>query len=172
MIFNVSQLLREPTGASRGYDIDEPIEVPIEGARPAHVDGTLELIRTPRGLVARADLQLETDVPCSRCLGTAGLSPRLTIEEEFLPTVDPFTSARLPEPDDPTAFRIDELHHVDLTEAVRQAAVLNEPMQPLCRPDCRGLCATCGADLNAGACGCPPEPADERWSALQQLKLD
>jgi uncharacterized protein len=58
---------------------------------------------------------------------------------------------------------------VDLEEVAREQVLLALPMQPLCRPDCRGLCPRCGANLNAGACACPP-PADDRWSALKSLR--
>jgi uncharacterized protein len=46
---------------------------------------------------------------------------------------------------------------------------LNIPMKPLCRPDCAGLCPTCGADLNQGACACA-KPADPRWDRLAALR--
>ena len=42
--------------------------------------------------------------------------------------------------------------HIDLAEHLREAAILARPMVPLCRPDCRGLCAQCGADWNEGPC--------------------
>lgn len=59
---------------------------------------------------------------------------------------------------------------VDLTEAVREAIILAEPMSPVCRENCKGLCAGCGADLNTESCRCgEPEP-DPRWTALGQLK--
>jgi uncharacterized protein len=41
---------------------------------------------------------------------------------------------------------------VDLRPAVREQWLLNVPSFPLCRPDCRGFCPTCGADWNAGTC--------------------
>jgi uncharacterized protein len=44
---------------------------------------------------------------------------------------------------------------VDLTEIVRQHLVLAMPIAPRCQDGCRGLCATCGADLNLGPCACP-----------------
>lgn len=47
---------------------------------------------------------------------------------------------------------------------------LNIPMKPLCRPDCRGLCPRCGADLNAGACACAEPAVDPRWAALAAWK--
>jgi uncharacterized protein len=42
------------------------------------------------------------------------------------------------------------------------------PVHVVCRPDCRGLCVTCGKNLNEGDCDCKTEP-DPRWAALQEL---
>lgn len=56
---------------------------------------------------------------------------------------------------------------IDLRFAVREQWLLEVPSFAVCRPDCKGLCLTCGADLNAGACGCVPE-TDPRWDALRQ----
>jgi uncharacterized protein len=58
---------------------------------------------------------------------------------------------------------------VDINEVAREQVLLALPMQPLCRPDCRGLCTRCGANLNQGACSCAPQ-ADERWNALKSLR--
>ncbi len=57
----------------------------------------------------------------------------------------------------------------DVTLPVQEAVVLEEPIQLLCKPDCRGLCPRCGADLNAGDCGCGPAP-DPRWNELKNLR--
>jgi uncharacterized protein len=59
---------------------------------------------------------------------------------------------------------------IDLTDEIRQAVVLAVPMRALCREDCRGLCAGCGADLNRESCRCPDPPRDSRWSALKDFK--
>lgn len=58
---------------------------------------------------------------------------------------------------------------LDLSGAVREELVLAAPQFVECRSDCRGLCPRCGADLNAGPCGCPRE-ADPRWEALTKLQ--
>ena len=54
-----------------------------------------------------------------------------------------------------------------LDELVREEVLLALPYKPLCKPDCRGLCAQCGQDLNAGACACAPPP-DPRLAALRR----
>ena len=56
----------------------------------------------------------------------------------------------------------------DLEDIVTTALVLNLPSQLLCKPECKGLCFRCGANLNLGPCNCKPEP-DPRFAALQQL---
>ena len=61
---------------------------------------------------------------------------------------------------------------VDHEPLAREAVLLELPQAPLCRDDCRGLCATCGADLNEGPCGCVPEDRDARWAALDALRPD
>ncbi len=57
---------------------------------------------------------------------------------------------------------------VDLREALREEVLLAVPQFVECRPDCRGLCPECGANLNAGPCGCRPK-RDPRWQALSDL---
>lgn len=57
---------------------------------------------------------------------------------------------------------------LDLREALREELLLAVPQYVECRPDCRGLCPRCGANLNAGPCACRPE-RDPRWQALSDL---
>jgi uncharacterized protein len=59
----------------------------------------------------------------------------------------------------------------DLEPLVRDALVLELPPTPLCRPDCAGLCAHCGADRNLTVCDCGTTELDPRWAALRSLDL-
>ena len=61
---------------------------------------------------------------------------------------------------------------IDLSEVVRQHLVLALPFAPRCREDCRGLCPSCGADLNIGPCACPKAEADPRLQILRQWAPD
>ena len=77
-------------------------------------------------------------------------APEVELNEEFLPTVDPTSGA-------PVAVdaavadvaRIDAHHEIDLAALLADELALAEPMHPLCRPDCPGLCVVCGARLDA-----------------------
>jgi len=91
----------------------------------------------------------------------------LDFQEEFAPTIDVDSGVRLAVPGD--AFAIDERQVLDLNEAIRQYRLAAQPIRSLCRPDCKGLCPDCGADLNQGPCPCPLESADPRWHALTGL---
>jgi uncharacterized protein len=166
MRINVSQLLKEPIGSVRDYEVSEAVDI-AGGSR--QVRGEVRLIRTNRGILAKAGLNTEIEATCSRCLSVFDCPLRLNVEEEYFPTTDVVSGAALPLPEEPGCFTIDERHILDLTEAIRQYALLDIPMKPLCREDCAGLCPVCGHDLNQGPCGCSPQETDPRWSELNKL---
>ena len=72
---------------------------------------------------------------------------------------------------DPDAFEIVG-EQIDLVPMVRENLLLDAPLAPLCRPDCAGLCPTCGVDHNDVDCDCAPTSVDPRWDALSQLKAN
>ncbi len=61
---------------------------------------------------------------------------------------------------------------IDLTRALREQILLSIPPSPLCSEDCKGLCPTCGKDLNEGECGCDRTVMDPRWAALKGIQLE
>ena len=169
MRLNVSQLLKAPIGTTRDYNkMNEVIDIAGEGNN-CRVYSDIGLLRTHRGILAKATLAIETGLTCSRCLTLFHCPLSLNIEEEYVPVLDIITGAPLPPPEDPGSFAIDEHHILDLIEAIRQYALLATPMKPLCREDCAGLCPNCGQNLNQGPCDCPAQAIDPRWSKLSKL---
>jgi uncharacterized protein len=62
--------------------------------------------------------------------------------------------------DEPDIYPLGEMGTMlDLRPAIREQWLLDASGLPLCRPDCKGLCATCGTELNAGPCACQPAVA-------------
>jgi len=167
MLFNVSTLIQEGIGATRAYEVDGVLE--SEGHEPEPVTGRVELLRTKSGVLVRARLRLVEPETCSRCLKPVEETLPIEFEEEFQSTVDVRSGQPLAEAKDDEAFLIDENHLLDLTEAIRQYREASAVMQPLCRPDCRGLCPRCGHDLNTGDCSCGAAPIEGPWSALAGL---
>ncbi len=106
-----------------------------------------------RELLVRGTLAQDFDAVCSRCGG----------DFDFTVTEPDFTVSV--ETDDKTEY-------VDLTDEVRQSIILALPTYPVCRPDCLGACPSCGKNLNEGPCGCVRDEPDERWGALDGLKIE
>ena len=169
MQFNVSQLLREPVGATRSYEVRcGDSERPEE----AWVRGDVELVHVQGGVLVRARLETTGDDECARCLVRFGARTEVEFEEVYQQTHDAFSGANLHPVVEAGAFTIDDRHLIDLGEAVRQYQVLARPIQPLCSQDCRGYCPTCGADLRETTCTCIQTGIDPRWAQLAGLRLD
>ena len=159
MQINVAQQLKSAIGSVRDYEVSETVDVTGDG-NGSLVQGKVSLIRTDRGILVKGKLEAEVELSCSRCLNQFNCPIVLNIEEEFFPTIDMASGDSLPVPDEPGSFTINERHELDLTEAMRQCALLAIPMKPLCREDCAGLCPGCGQNLNQGLCSCLPQGAD------------
>ncbi len=169
MQFNVASLLKEPTGSTREYDIDE--EIVIDRAKH-RVAGHLRFDRTPRGVLVRTELHGSMDDVCARCVKPIAYPVDLEIAEEYLPMIDVVSGAPVaPEEGDEDAYRIDAHHVIDLTEAVAQYWTLALPMAPLCEELCRGLCPVCGEEMAAPEHACTGDQVDSRWAALARLEL-
>jgi DUF177 domain-containing protein len=169
MDMNVSQLLRDPIGSTRNFEIDETIDIAGDG-KSHKIKGKCNLLRTQRSILVKCSLNTEVELTCSRCLSKFRQPLRIKFEEEFLPTIDAQSGTPLSPPEDSGAFTIDEQHTLDLTEAVRQYILLAIPMKALCKKDCAGLCPKCGKNLNEGKCNCPQDDIDPRWLKLAELK--
>ncbi len=161
MQFNVSTLLREPIGSTRSYALD---------AEPPVRSGSIELLRVRDGVLVRVRAGIVLGAECSRCLAPLEYPARISFEEVFYQQVDVGTGAPLRPPTEPDPFMIDTHHTIDITEAVRQYSEMSAAIQPLCRPDCPGLCPVCGQDLGIEPCDCDRSPTDHRWAALAGLR--
>ncbi len=168
MRINVSQQLKSSIGSIRNYEVSEVVSI---AGGDSMVEGKVTLVRTDRGILTEATLHTEVKVTCSRCLSLFDYPLTLSIEEEYFPITDVVSGISLSLPEEPGCFTIDEHHVLDLTEAIRQYALLAIPMKPLCGQDCAGLCPTCGHNLNQGPCDCLPQQADPRRSKLNKLAL-
>ncbi|HEV8634855.1 MAG TPA: DUF177 domain-containing protein [Chloroflexota bacterium] len=167
MRWNVAGLLKDDVGAIRLYEFSEPpyeIDRGVEATEP--VSGEVKLTRTNRGILTDARIMTRVRQQCSRCLDELSTPISARFSEEYFPTVDLRTGQPLARPEGEDGFMLSEAHELDITEPVRQAVLLAQPMQPLCRPDCRGLCPHCGQNLNQGQCTWAPEPADPRLAKL------
>lgn len=163
LVLNVADLLRHP--GSR-CDIDRELdlgplavgEVSLDPREPVRASLTLESL--PDQLVVSGHLRAGWEGPCRRCLAPAHGEVGVEFRELF---------ERRPVEGESYPIEHDQ---IDLEPLVREAVLLELPLAPLCRPDCKGLCPVCGADRNVASCTCEPEARDLRWAALDQLRFD
>ncbi len=162
-VVNIADLVDKP-GARRRDRVEgrlaEPVTVVDSTLRnevPVVVDTLLEWVSD--GLLATGTVEGAWEGPCRRCLTPVQGRLRTDVQELFESN-----------PRDGESYRLGH-DRVDLEPLARESLVLDLPLAPLCREDCRGLCPTCGADLNQGDCDCPPAEPDARWAALDVLRL-
>jgi uncharacterized protein len=170
MELNVLRELRQPIGSVTIIDLDER-DLTVDHLDIDRLTGQARLLRTDRGLLVKVESEGRAQSRCSRCLTDVEIQIHVRFEEEYVPRIDPNTGApvRLLASDAADVFRIGADFMLDLHEAMRQYILMSEPAKPLCRADCAGLCPDCGAELNLGPCGCPPE-GDARWAPLAALR--
>ncbi len=133
-------------------------------ADPAAPTARLEVSRPSGGFAFRLRFPLHLEGPCMRCLEPAGLDLEVEARE-----VDQSGSD-----DEELRSPYVEEDELDLGRWAHDAAMLALPTQILCRPDCLGLCPTCGESLNGADPADHPHGSskDPRWAALDNLKLD
>ncbi|ACZ62174.1 YceD family protein [Dehalococcoides mccartyi] len=134
--YNVAQLLKSPVGATRTYQLDD--EINLEGS-PIRVSGEVTFTRIDRGLLVTGGLNTRMNLSCVRCLKEFSCPTSIRLEERFLPTVNVVHGFEVDNSEELDAFFIDEHHILDLSEIIREGAIMATPMKPLCSGECRGF---------------------------------
>lgn len=157
----------------------------VTRSAPAPADLGIEVLSVPEGSPVELDLRLEAvmegvlvtgtahvvvEGECTRCLEPIRDELEVTFQELFVYDDTRHGSRTDSAEDDETSRLEDDL--LDLEPLLRDAVVLALPFQPLCQPDCPGLCPECGVRL-ADDPDHGHEPAvDPRWAALAELRED
>ncbi len=166
LVISLPRLERERTLEIRG---ELPPDYPgwegtdLRFSTPLSVLGQARWISSGE-VVVHLFLRGALDQECRRCL--APVAGELEIEVDFL-----FAPRGEGDDEDDEVRPLPEAEReLDLTDPIREEVVLSEPRFPLCRPDCRGLCPRCGANLNDEQCQCSVEDSDPRWDTLRALR--
>lgn len=174
LTWNVAGLLGDEAGATRDYEVaGVTIDLGDDLRQADPIEGKVRLARTNRGLLVIADLTTSLQAECSRCLRDVEVPIDVFIEEEAVPSIDVHTGHPIKlEPAEEDVLRLTDHHELDLETPVRDAILLAEPIAPLCRPDCPGLCLVCGERLEEGVHDHPTDDIDPRLEALRAFKAD
>jgi len=140
----VGFLINQPIGYNRDipfdleeYSFDELLTVD-------HLKGNLNLSRTQSGLRIQGDFHAFTKVECGRCLENFELELDSQFEEIFTYENKPLSEDELIIPED---------GNIDFEPYIRDYLLLEIPINPVCKPDCLGLCDICGENRNLHDCG-------------------
>jgi uncharacterized protein len=173
LLVNVAGLLGEPAGSFRDLAFDGiRVELGEDLAQATPASVRVHLARTNRGLLVRGTVETSLAATCSRCVRAIAVPVDVEIAEEVLPSLDIASGMPLDRAVEPEAPRLSDHHELDLETLVREAIQLAEPIAPLCRPDCPGLCPECGEELAVGSHDHGDEPIDPRLEALLAFGVD
>lgn len=150
-------------GASRTEQIGGTIDdlaTELAGLREdAPITGELTLEALDEGILASGSVEGSLFLRCARCLKEFDRGFSVDVRELFVPFPH----------EDSDEYALDPEGYLDPDQMVRDAIGVELPFAPVCRPDCRGLCARCGGDLNLGECTCTEPETDPRWDGLDAL---
>jgi uncharacterized protein len=154
--------------------LDQELDLPVKlnnslTADIAHV--VLKIFRLKKMVLIEGTINIDISLKCSRCCGDFVLPlQNITFSDELNPAQEmsqedeqELTNEEM----DLSYYANDE---IDLQELIKEQVMLSVPMKPVCSENCKGMCAACGKDLNAGLCECKEDVHDPRLAPLQQLK--
>ncbi len=157
---NVGFIIHEEVG----YTQDFPFEVDKlqlgDDLEMSLVSGNATFGRTPQGLLFTGQFSGETTLECARCLKAFKRRLNWNMTELYAFNEKSITDSGLIVPEDA---------QIDLQPLVREYALLEVPINPICRPGCKGLCPVCGQDLNVRDCGHRPKDDESPFSVLKKL---
>jgi len=162
--YDIRELERQAVHVDGELSPDDSVwaEGDTRPASPVRVTGRLSMAGSGRYYWS-GRIEGRVDLECRRCLTELSVPVKEDVHVLFVETGDEVAV-------DPDAVRLPpHAQVIDLRPAVREQWLLGAPSLVLCKDECKGLCARCGADLNAGPCSCPPE-TDSRWDALRTVR--
>lgn len=161
-------------------------EIPAEGLEIALNEAvgseSVNLLRPVRGrlsfILHNAELYVKgrfdtaAEVQCGRCLASYAFDMDVPVDLVYYPSTSSAGHDNLElhsDELDVSYYSGDEIRTEDILE---EQILLNLPMKPLCAPECRGICPSCGADLNIRECACRTDSKENVFSVLKKLKDD
>ena len=145
-------------GDHREFEMSGPLEVVLDTGR---VNGDVSLktrvSALPDGVVVNGSADYPVTLTCHRCLSEWDEDRSVELMQVFQLVADE------------DGRRVEDDGTVDVEPVIRDEVVLDIPLAPLCRPDCKGLCSVCGTDLNSDPCSGHTDESDHPLAALRQL---
>lgn len=157
---NVGFVVAQSAGFSRDIPFDLPqINIPPDLYLSGLI-GNARATRTPQGILLQVDSKALINLECVRCLTSFQQTLNIDFTELYAFSQRFVTDSGLIVP---------ETGIIDLTPVLREYILLEIPISPLCRPDCKGLCPICGNNFNESICYHEDDSGDPRLASLKSL---
>jgi uncharacterized protein len=160
---NIGFLIGQPIGTRHEFNFDFPEMQLGEDFSLHNFTGTADFSRTPQGLFLQADIQGSHELECVRCLETTGHLLKMEFSELYA-----FDQRSISE----SELLVPESGYIDLEPLIREYALLEIPINPICKPTCKGLCRECGQNLNQKNCGHDQAGSESPLSELRSFLED
>ncbi|MGQ9832390.1 MAG: YceD family protein [Candidatus Villigracilaceae bacterium] len=157
---NVGFIVSQEVGYSHQFDFDFPKLQVADDLELRDFKGIVHVGRTPQGLYLQGRFEGRLTVECVRCLSDFEQTVHFEIEELYAFSRRSVTDSGLILPEDA---------NLNLSPLVRDYALLEIPINPICKPDCKGLCPQCGQNLNEADCGHSDHQDDSPFAVLKDL---
>lgn len=172
MLFTIRDLEIKPNRFEVAYAPGEVdlLDPELQQDGPLTASGVAEFLDSVEEIHVAGQFHVRVNAPCDRCLEPAGEEIRRRFDLYYHPLeeLEGGVEVALKPSDGDVGFYENE--SVSLIEILREQILLALPVQRVCRPDCRGLCAICGASLNEQQCSCVAPAVESRWEALKGFK--
>ena len=132
---------------------------------PLEIKATAELLGTEIHIRGRLGTRLGAS--CDRCLGPVDIPVDHDFDLFYRPVRSIAREVEIEIPRDELEIGFYSGGGIELADVVTEQVILSVPMKLVCRPDCRGLCPTCGVNLNVEQCDCPPPQGESSFASLK-----
>lgn len=162
MLLEVGDLRRATGNEKKFTGRDTRLEVEMRGGTLVYQD--IQISGTARNIggyriYVKGTITARADLTCSLCLNPFSID----IDTPFAETYYEAGTAGASDGDSGRLYQGDQ---IDLSDLIIEGLILAVPMKPVCRTDCKGLCPSCGRNLNTGECGCDRLAPDPRLAVL------
>jgi uncharacterized protein len=157
---NVGFLIHQSVGSSRDFYLDLPSLSLEPDLNLQDVNGSARITRTPQGLLVQVKLGAALQAECVRCLTNSYQQLNTDFTELYAFSLRTASESELILPED---------GYIDLGPLVREYMLLEIPINPLCHPDCQGICAVCGEAQGEQVHHHEVEVIDPRMAVLKTL---
>ena len=162
---------------------EQPAEFPVlsemisrgECQFVAPIKTALRAIRIGDMIEVTGEVNTFVRLPCGRCLKEYEIPLKSRFDLTYVHRIAGAQKDQDQEEVEISAAEIGLIYfegeEINLQEGMQEQVIMAFPFKALCAENCKGLCATCGNDLNQGDCSCNRRPSNGQFAALKNLKL-